>query len=123
VNSEARRAWTSQSADYLRRNYDGGGILTLLGDQVGVFQQAGIPLKETVHEGNGPLWFAQVYGKPELFLHQRWVLARSGDAIARVMVRATRRGPRYELVKSIDVEGAPTVEIYRLAARFPRRVQ
>ncbi len=123
VNSEARRAWTAEAAGYLRSHYDGGGILTLLGDQVGVFQQAGIPLVETVHEGNGPLWFAQVYGKPELFLHQRWVLARSGDAIAQAMVRARLRGPRYELVQSIAVKDAPVVEIYRLVDRFPRQTR
>ena len=123
MNSEARRAWTAEAADFLRTNYDGGGVLTLLGDQAGVFQQAGIPLIETVHEGNGPLWFAQVWGKPELFLHQRWVLVRSGDAIADAMVRSRLRGPRYELVKSIAVKDAPVVEIYKLVARFPRRVQ
>jgi hypothetical protein len=123
VNSEARREWTAEAATYLRANYDGGGVLTSLGDQAGVFQQAGIPLMETVHEGNGPMWFAQVYGKPELFLHQRWVLARSGDPIAQAMVRTRLRGPRYELVKMIAVKDAPVVEIYKLVARFPRRAE
>jgi hypothetical protein len=123
VNSEARREWTTHTAAYLRAHYDGGGILTSLGDQAGVFQQAGIPLAEAVHEGNGPLWFAQVYGRPEFFLHQRWVLVRAGDAVARQLVRAGRRGPRYELVKSIAVQDAPVVEIYKLAGRFPRWVQ
>ncbi len=123
VNSEARREWTAEAAGFLRTNYDGGGVLTSLGEQAGVFQQAGIPLRETVHEGNGPQWFAQVYGKPELFLYQRWVLARSGDPIARAMVRTRLRGPRYELVKMIAVKDAPVVEIYKLVTRFPRQVK
>ncbi len=121
VNSEARRAWTGEAAEYLRAHYDGGGILTSFGDLAGIFQQAGIPMVQTVHEGNGPLWFAQVYGKPEFFLHQRWVLTRSGDAIGDMVVRARLRGPRYELVKSIAVKDAPVLEIYKLVERFPKR--
>ncbi len=123
VNSEARRAWTAEAARFLHENYDGGGVLTVLGDQAAVFQQAGIPLAETVHEGNGPMWFAQIYGKPELFLYQRWALARAGDPIQKAMVRSRPRGPRYELVKMIVVKDAPVIEIYKLVARFPRRVQ
>ena len=122
INSESRRAWTAEAANYLSKHYDGGGILTTFGDVAGVFERAGIPLAQTVHEGNGPLWFAQVYGRPEFFLHQRWVLARSGDAISSVMMRSQLRGPRYELVKTISVKDAPVLEIYKLASRFPRRV-
>ena len=123
VNSEARRAWTAEAADYLRAHYRGGGILASFGDQTGIFQQAGIPLAATVHDGNGPLWMAQAYGKPELFLHQQWVVARSGDAVAQAMMRAQLRGPRYELVKTVEVKNAPVVEIYRLVSRFGPRVQ
>lgn len=123
VNSSARRAWTGEAAAYLRDHYDGGGILTVLGDQAAVFQQAGIPLVQTVHEGNGPLWFAQVYGKPELFLFQRWAIARASDPIQKAILRSQVRGPRYEVMKTIAVKDAPVVEIYRLVARFPRRVQ
>ncbi len=123
VNSEARRAWTAEAAAYLRANYRGGGILTSFGDQTGIFQQAGIPLIATVHDGNSVLWMAQVYGKPELFLHQRWVVTRSGDALATTMMRTQLRGPKYELVKSIAVKDAPVVEIYRLVSRFPARIQ
>ena len=69
------------------------------------------------------LWMAQVYGKPELFLHQRWVVTRSGDALATTMMRTQLRGPKYELVKTIAVKDAPVVEIYRLVSRFPARLQ
>jgi hypothetical protein len=124
VNSEARRAWTAQAAAYLRKHYDGGGVLTQLGDQAGIFMQAGIPLLHVVHEGNGPLWLAQVYGRPEHFLYQRWVVARPGDAIANMIARARRPGgPRYALVETIAGKDAPMLEIYKLEARFPARIQ
>jgi len=120
VNSVARRAWTDEAAEYLARHYRGGGVLTSLGDQAGIFMRAGLPLNHVVHEGNGPDWLAQVYGRPEHFLHQRWVVARSGDPLAELMMRAQLRGPRYEKVKTVAVKDAPVLEIYRLVERMRR---
>lgn len=120
VNSEARRAWTGEAAEFLRANYRGGGILASFGDQTGIFQQAGIPLVTTVHDGNSALFFAQVYGRPEHFLHARWIVALGGDAVSNAVRRARLRGPRYEVVKTIAVPNAPVVEIHRLVERFPR---
>lgn len=120
VNSEARRAWTREAAEFLRANYRGGGILASFGDQTGIFQQAGIPLVATVHDGNSALFFAQVYGRPEHFLHSRWVVTLAGDAVSNAIMRSRLRGPRYEVVKTIAVPNAPVVEIHRLAERFPK---
>jgi hypothetical protein len=113
VNSEARRAWTRQAAQYVSaERRPGDTFLTSFGDLTGIFQQAGIPLRETLHEGNGPEWLATV-SRPDLFLRQNWAVAQSGDAVATAVLRTSRSGPRYDCVKTIAVKGAPVVEIYR----------
>ena len=67
VNSIARRAWTTASADFLRTNYrHGDGMLARFGDLTGIFCRARIPLAEALHEGNGPAWLAAT-SRPDLF--------------------------------------------------------
>jgi hypothetical protein len=113
VNSEARRAWTREAADFVRaQRRPGDGFLTSFGDLTGIFQQAGIPLRETLHEGNGPQWMATV-GRPDLFLWEAWAVAQSGDAVATAVIRTGRSGPRYDCVKTIVVKGAPVIKIFR----------
>ncbi len=113
VNSEGRRAWTREAAEYLASRYQPGwGIVTSFGDLTGIFRTAGIPLKETLHDGNNPQWMGAVT-RPRLFLHETWAVAISGDAVATAMQRASRDGPRYTEVKQIIVKGSPVVEIYR----------
>jgi hypothetical protein len=113
VNSVARRAWTKQAAAYLASNYQpGDGIIYSFGDLTGVLREAGIPLREGLHQGNRPSWDAAVL-RPDLFFREHWALAIAGDKIAEAVARTGERGPHYELMKRIKVEGAPAVEIYR----------
>jgi hypothetical protein len=113
VNSVARRAWTEQAATYLASHYQpGDGIIYSFGDLTGVLREAGIPLREGLHQGNRPSWDAAVL-RPDLFFHEEWALAIAGDKIAEAVVKTGARGPHYELAKRIKVEGAPAVEIYR----------
>lgn len=77
-----------------------------------VLREAGIPLKEGLHEGNGAAWLAAV-ARPDLFLHEEWALAFSGDEVSAALQRASQRGPHYQLKKRIMVKGAPPVEIYQ----------
>jgi Dolichyl-phosphate-mannose-protein mannosyltransferase len=113
VNSAARRAWTKQAAAYLASNYQpGDGIIFSFGDLTGVLREAGIPLREGLHQGNRPSWDAAVL-RPDLFFREQWALAIAGDKIAEAVVRTGARGPHYQLMKRIKVEGAPAVEIYR----------
>ncbi len=110
VNSQARRAWTGQAAAYLAANYQAGdGIIYSFGDLTGVLREAGIPLREGLHQGNRPSWDAAVL-RPDLFFHEEWALAVAGDKVDEAVIRL---GPRYELKKRITVEGAPAVEIYK----------
>lgn len=113
VNSEARRAWTREAAAFLRQNYvRGSGILTSFSDLTGIYPEAGISLRETLHEGNDPFW-TSANARPDLFLWEEWAVAMAGDKVADGMIRTELRGPRYSRVKTILVKGAPAVEIYR----------
>lgn len=117
VNSEARRAWTQQAAAYLGPKYlPGRGIVIGFGDQTGILRTAGIPLAESVHEGNG-LRFEATLQRPELFLWQEWAVAFEGDRLDKAMGRVIRMGAPYQRAKIIEVEGAARVMIYR---RTPR---
>jgi len=113
VNSTARRAWTRQAADYLAMHYHpGDGLIYSFGDLTGVLREAGIPLREGLHQGNHPAWDAATL-RPDLFFREEWALAVSGDPIATAILRTQRRGPHYDLKKQIIVEGAPVIEIYQ----------
>src|SRR5580704_6851348 len=113
VNSVARRAWTHQAAEFLNHNYQpGSGILFSFGDLTGVLREAGIPIREGLHDGNHPQWDA-VMARPDLVLNEEWALALAGDQISVLLSKAETRGVHYELRKRIQVEGAPVVEIYQ----------
>ncbi len=112
TNSKARRAWTDAGGRFMAASYKGGGVFTSFGDLTGIFRRAGIPLRETLHEGNNPPWLvAQM--KPGFFLKEEWVVAFSGDAVATAVQRANRERPLYELVALVSVPRADVVEIYR----------
>lgn len=113
VNSVARRAWTHQTAEFLRREVKPhDSIFIGFGDQTGILQQAGIPLRRTLYDGNNPHWLAAL-ARPDLFLWEDWAVAISGDRIASAMRRARKSDAHYRLVKIVWVEGAPPIEIYR----------
>lgn len=115
VNSEDRRAWTIEAADYLRDKYvPGRGIVAHFGDQTEIFRQAGIPLRQTVHDGDG-LYFQAITQRPDAFLWQEWVIARPGDALARGMHAYAEKSSRYRRVKIVEVRGRPAIEIWRRA--------
>jgi hypothetical protein len=114
VNSESRRAWIHEAAQVLARPYQrGAGIFTSFGDLTGVLREAGIPLHEALHDGNEPAWMAAAT-RPNLFLHEEWAIAISGDTVATAVQRATfKTGPRYHLERTIITKGAPVIEIYK----------
>ena len=115
VNSEGRRAWTRQAAQLLAAEYrPGTGIYTSFGDdKVAVLREAGIPLREALRDANEPAWMVATT-RPDLFLHEEWVLATSGDPVATAVQRATfKTGPRYYRIQTIMVHGEPVIEIYK----------
>jgi hypothetical protein len=120
VNSVVRRAWTRDAAAFLRANYrPGDGIVYGFGDLTGVLREAGIPLRETLHDGNNPHFMA-VLVRPDLFLSEEWALTISADPVATALLKLPRSGTHYDLVKSIPAKGAPPIEIYRRVRAKPR---
>jgi len=112
VNSESRRAWAKEAADFLRPRYlPGSGILSSYGMQ-GINREMGIPLRESFTGDNG-LPFTAAIRRPELFLHEMWVITVGGGEPQAAVNRAERQGIHYSLEKTIIVKDAPVIEIYR----------
>jgi hypothetical protein len=113
VNSEARREWTEEAARYLAENYEPrSGIAISFGDLAGVLREAGIPIREALHEGNHPEWDATI-ARPDLMLAKAWVVVNVGDELETAVRKADRQGVHYQLQRQIMVKGGPAVEIYR----------
>jgi hypothetical protein len=111
INSEARRAWTAEAAKFLAHEYrPGSGIIFPFGDLTGVLREAGIPLRESLHEGNG-VAFDSAMASPNLLLRAgglvEWGLAFSGDSVDAALQKAG-----FTLRRHIVVKGAPVVEVY-----------
>ena len=111
VNSEERRAWTAQAATFLAQEYQpGSGIIFPFGDLTGVLREAGIPLREGLHEGNG-VAFDAAMARPDLLLGGSgliaWGLAFSGDP-----VDVALRQAGFTLRQRIAVKGAPAAGAY-----------
>jgi hypothetical protein len=118
VNSVARRAWTEAGAEFVRANYHAGeGILTPpIGDVTGVFSRAMIPISETLHEGNGPSWYATTL-RSDLLHQEAWAIAQSGDYLSNAIGGSAH--PGYRLTTRIQIQGAPALEIYRRKDPLP----
>lgn len=113
VNSVSRRAWSAAGADFLLAHYHPGeGILTASGtdDVAGIFCRARIPLRDVLHVGNGPSWFATTL-RPDLVHQEAWVIAQAGDSLSTKMKRAPHSP--YRMVYEIQAGDAPALEIYR----------
>jgi hypothetical protein len=114
INSIARRAWTQAAARALTPVYHSkAGIFTSFGDLTGILRAAGIPLRESLNDGDNPEWMAATT-RPDLFLHEEWAVVMAGDTVATTIQKSTfQHGPRYHLVQMVKVKGAPVVEIYK----------
>jgi hypothetical protein len=113
VNSEGRRQWTEEAADFLKSRYvPGSGILTTFGDLSAIFREAGIPLRETFTEMS-EVPFQAAVTRPDLFLWQEWAVVMGGDPAQSGVNRAGRYGIHYRLEKRIVTKREPVIEIYR----------
>jgi hypothetical protein len=114
VNSRARRTWTKAGASSLAGSYHPGeGIVTSFSELTGILREAGIPLHEALYNGDELDWPAAT-ARPDLFLHEEWAVAISGDTVATAIQRSSlKTGPRYHLVQTVKVKGAPVIEIYK----------
>jgi hypothetical protein len=113
VNSEVRRAWTKEAADFLAPRYQAGtGILIPFGDIAGIFRQAGIPLRDALHEDIVAPWRMAV-GRPAWFMREEWAIAISGEKVSDAIVQALQSDSRYDCVRMIAPRKGPVIRIYR----------
>jgi len=114
INSVTRRAWTQAAAGTLASEYHAGaGVFTSFGDLTGILRAAGIPLHEALYDGDEPEWSAASM-RPDLFLHEEWAVAVAGDSVATTILKSRfQHGPRYHLIQTVKVKGAPVIEIYK----------
>jgi hypothetical protein len=109
VNSEARRAWTNRAASLLRARYQRDtGVLASFGDLTGIFCRAGIPLRQVIHEGSGPIWDAMIK-RPDLLHIPEWAIAQRGTLSDKALASAGS----YRVQRVVAVRDAPPLDIYR----------
>jgi hypothetical protein len=112
LNSEERRAWTAGAASFLAGQYGKrDGVLLSFGDPTGVIRTAGIPLREALHAGDGPMWMGAVQ-RPDLIMREKWALAQEGDAVSKAMSRT-----RYVVVRKYRPPHGTAVEIWERPKR------
>ena len=114
VNSRTRIALETELASNLKKLPRDSTMLMYLGDHVGALQQAGIPLRRTINEGNHRPWKAPVdreglweraLAKPSQYVD--FVVALDGDPVA---VGAQRQGlPSLAVIRTV---GQPPATIY-----------
>jgi hypothetical protein len=114
VNSRARLALETAVAERLSTLPRNSEYLMYLGEHVGVFQQAAVPLRQVVNEGNHRPWKkpADAEGLWERALadparHVNFAIAFEGDAVDRAV---DKRG--LTLLLEIHTTGQPRARIY-----------
>jgi hypothetical protein len=108
VNAVTRMAFESKLAGELSKLPPQASLLMFTGSHVGALQQAGIPLRRTLNEGNYGMW------KPALADPARWVdylVAQQGDA---VWQSAQQHSAELERVAEIVAPGQPEAVLYRV---------
>ena len=115
INSRTRLALESQLADNLRRLPPDSSILMYLGDHVGALQDAGIPLRRVINEGNHRTWkqpsdpeglWERALADPSRYAD--YVVGRVGDPVWRAVQQQT-----LQPIAQIEVAGQPPATIYR----------
>jgi hypothetical protein len=114
VNSRTRIALETELASNLKKLPHDSGLLMYLGDHVGALQQAGIPLRQTINEGNHRQWkqpsdrdglWEQALANPARYVD--FVVALDGDPVA---VGVQKQGLSSIMV--IRTTGQPSATIY-----------
>jgi hypothetical protein len=115
VNSRTRLQLASQLAERLQQLPPESTFLMSLGEHVGALQEAGIPLRRSINEGNHRVWmqpsdpeglWERALADPSQYAD--FVVASEGDTVWRAV--HTRSFP---VVAKIEVSGQRSVTIYR----------
>jgi len=115
VNSRTRLQLESQLANRLQHLPPDSTFLMYLGDHVGALQEAGIPLRRSINEGNHRVW--KQPSDPEGLWERSladpsqnadFVVATEGDTVWQAV-----HAKMYPIVAKIEVPGQRPVTIYR----------
>jgi hypothetical protein len=114
VNSRTRITLETELATNLRLLPHKATLLMYLGDHVGALQRAGIPLRQTINEGNHRPWFRPsdpegIWERALSYPHQYadYVIAMEGDPVAKTVQKRDLTS-----VVVIHTEGQPPATIY-----------
>jgi hypothetical protein len=115
VNSRTRIALESQLAARLRDLSPDATLLMYLGDHVGALQQAGIPLRRVINEGNHRTWrrpsdpegiWERALADPAGYAD--YAVAFAGDPVWTALEKHT-----LQVIVQVEVPGQPQAKIYR----------
>lgn len=116
-NSADRRYWTGRAVEYLKLNYHrSDGIFMGFGDLTGVVREAGLPLRETLHEGNGAAWQGALQ-RPDISLFEEWAMCFKGDKISKALAAPMPGKTPYARVYAIQSPEGRVVEIWKRTRR------
>jgi hypothetical protein len=115
VNSTTRVAFEGALARELKTFPTGASILMYNSDHVGVLQSAGLPLRQTVNEGDYDSWKAALAAPAE---HADYVVAIAGDQVSTAV--AVHPEGLTEL-SILCTTGQPCARIYRSSRFVPSR--
>lgn len=115
VNMRSHNQLDTQLAGWLEKLPPNATILMYLGDHVGALEQAGIPLRDTINEGNHRVW-KQPYDPDGLWERTLADPARNADYVVAFendpVWKAVQSGHLEALVE-IHVSGQPRTILYR----------
>ncbi len=113
ANSEDRRRWVREAADYMEPRYrPGAGIVTSFGDLTAIWRVMGVPLRDTF-TGDNRLLYEAALARPELHLRQEWAVTTEGSPLEAALKRAERFGMRYNLELTIERKDQAAIRIFR----------
>ncbi len=115
VNSRTRLKLEMELAEKLKQLPPDAGFLMYLGEHVGALQDAGIPLRRSINEGNHRVWkqpsdpdglWERALGDPGRYAD--FVVASEGDTVWQAV-----HARNLPVVARIEVAGQRPVTIYR----------
>lgn len=117
VNAVTRVAFETKLAAELRKLPPNSTLLMYCGNHAGALQQAGIPLRRVIHEGNRTIADGE-YGEWERALevpgaYADYVIAIAGDPVG---MSAARNSRQLQVVAKVESPGQPRAVIYRTQA-------
>ncbi len=116
INMRGRNQLETQLAEWLERLPTNATLLMYLGDHVGAVQQAGIPLRQVINEGNHRVWkqpfdpqglWERALADPARYAD--YALAFQGDRVWDAV-----EGKHFFALVEIHVTGQPPAILYRL---------